>query len=365
MMKVLPRVLLPIVATLLIIHIFLFHKYLISSQQLIAPLNVTLTIKPNTTVLFMITSYTEEFARRQIVRETYLSIPSNRSSWLFVVGKGNITEKLLQEQAQYKDVYFLDCADGYYNLSDKIILGLKTAVENFEFKYVVKVDTDTYVDVPRLVDYILENGENKTTFYSGITGFVLFFPIYPSPLAHFSFFSFLFLLCYLCFLLSLFCFLLCKNLRFFRIKEFGWRALDPKIRSPSSRPVMYMLGGGYILSYNLAQYFADNGHLLQVWAPEDLTIGVHLQFLSVVPDTDPLAFLTIDKEMNCNTDFLMNHKVSSWKMYYLHYSLLESGRMCGYMASEKVRNAIDRRMKEKKKKETTKNAHPPGKLKKV
>jgi hypothetical protein len=55
-----------------------------------------------------------------------------------------------------------------------------------------------------------------------------------------------------------------------------------------------MLGGGYVLSYNLAQYpiclinfvlffitsiyFAENGHLFQIWAPEDLTIGVHLQY---------------------------------------------------------------------------------------
>eukprot|EP00026_Physarum_polycephalum_P010619 Phypoly_transcript_10787.p1 GENE.Phypoly_transcript_10787~~Phypoly_transcript_10787.p1 ORF type:complete len:189 (+),score=17.32 Phypoly_transcript_10787:664-1230(+) len=185
-------------------------------------------------------------------------------------------------------------------------MGLKAAVEHFDFQYVVKVDTDTYVDVPRLIDFIVDKGANSSSFYAGVLGF-------------------------------------------FGTKEFGWRTLDTTIRQPSKRPVWYMLGGGYILSHNLAQYFAENGHLLQVWAPEDLTIGVHLHSINVVPYPDTTAFLTHDKEMHCNSDFLLNHKVSKSGMYRLHYSTLESGRMCGYMSNEKVRNAIERRMIENNK----------------
>jgi hypothetical protein len=132
---------------LLILHqVFLFQTSHKSPWLLFRP-NYA---KPNTTVLIMVTSYAEEFVGRRIVRETYLSVPSNRyflsrflnlyirsdrnnneitqpicrSTYLFVVGQGNITEELQQEQAKYQDIYFLECADGYYNLSDKVRMHL-------------------------------------------------------------------------------------------------------------------------------------------------------------------------------------------------------------------------------------------------
>jgi hypothetical protein len=40
---------------------------------------------------------------------------------MFVVGEVNITEDLKREQAMYKDIYFLECGDGYFNLSDKVV----------------------------------------------------------------------------------------------------------------------------------------------------------------------------------------------------------------------------------------------------
>jgi hypothetical protein len=52
-------------------------------------------------------------------------------------------------------------------------MGLKIAVEHFDFQYVVKIDTDTFVDVPRFVDYVIANGANSSTFYAGVHGYVL------------------------------------------------------------------------------------------------------------------------------------------------------------------------------------------------
>eukprot|EP00026_Physarum_polycephalum_P008180 Phypoly_transcript_08259.p1 GENE.Phypoly_transcript_08259~~Phypoly_transcript_08259.p1 ORF type:complete len:416 (-),score=52.94 Phypoly_transcript_08259:210-1457(-) len=258
--------------------------------------------KINTTVLFMITSYAQEFTGRQIVRETYLSVPSDKSAYLFILGNGVVTQDLLQEQAKYKDMYFLDCADGYYDLSDKVLMGMKIALEHFDFQYLVKVDTDTFVDVPRFVDYVLEQGANSTTFYAGNPGH-------------------------------------------YKVKESGWRTLNTTIRQPSMRPSDYMLGGGYVLSRDLVEYFAENGHMLQVWEPEDLTIGVHLHAIKVKRHSDYSTFLTHNKKMGCKKDYLLNHKVPKADMYYLHYSTLESGQMCGYVHSETVRNAVHQKIK--------------------
>jgi hypothetical protein len=58
-------------------------------------------------------------------------------------------------------------------------MGLKAAVEHFDFQYVVKVDTDTFVDVPRLIDYVVEKGANSSTFYAGVLGLGPYPFLYP------------------------------------------------------------------------------------------------------------------------------------------------------------------------------------------
>jgi hypothetical protein len=64
------------VAVLLLVshQLILSHNYSSSQWLIFKPQNA----KINTTVLFMVTSYAQEFTGRQVVRETYLSIPSNR-----------------------------------------------------------------------------------------------------------------------------------------------------------------------------------------------------------------------------------------------------------------------------------------------
>jgi hypothetical protein len=39
---------------------------------------------------------------------------------MFIVGNRNITNKLQEEQLEHKDIFFLDCNDGYFDLSDKV-----------------------------------------------------------------------------------------------------------------------------------------------------------------------------------------------------------------------------------------------------
>jgi len=102
-----------------------------------------------------------------------------------------------------------------------------------------------------------------------------------------------------------------------------------------------MLGGGYALSQDLVQYpnmrlffltyfdilkyFAENWEVMHQWKPEDLTIGIHLQYLfiyiflssivtldiylRVTRIVDNTIFKTDNKEILCDHDYLVNHKV--------------------------------------------------------
>lgn len=43
--------------------------------------------------------------------------------------------------------------------------------------------------------------------------------------------------------------------------------------------VNYMYSGGYVMSYDLVEYFGKNQHLMRYYDWEDVTIGAHMGFL--------------------------------------------------------------------------------------
>jgi hypothetical protein len=258
----------------------------------IAPIPLSF-VKPNVTLLLMVTSYAGDYTRRNVLRETYLSFADERFTWFFIVGKGNVTQELKQEQEIYKDIFILDCHDGYLELTDKIFRGLQVAEEHFDFKILLKVDTDTYVNIPKYIEYLnpfLEQGG----FYSGAQG------VWSPKISH--------------------------NV--------------PDELVPSERRSWYMLGGGYALSHDLVKYFAENWHLMRQWEPEDLSIGIHLQYLEIYRNVETTIYKTDNKEILCDRDYSVNHKASELQMFYLHYSSLITGEMCAYQRDETLRKKI-------------------------
>eukprot|EP00026_Physarum_polycephalum_P013443 Phypoly_transcript_13843.p1 GENE.Phypoly_transcript_13843~~Phypoly_transcript_13843.p1 ORF type:complete len:326 (+),score=37.74 Phypoly_transcript_13843:13-990(+) len=255
-------------------------------------------IKINTTLLFIIITHTTETEVRNTMRNTFLATPSKRFKWMFVVGKGNFTEKFHKENEKYKDIYLVESDDGYDALSYKILLGFEKAVQHFNFEIIMKADTDTYVDVKGLINYFVKLDEKG--LYAGVLG-------------HFS------------------------------TRELGHKSL--KNRTASERRVRYMLGGGYALSYILVSYFVDNWHLFQIWKPEDLTIGVHLNQIYTFEVSNTNFFHTADSPAECSPNFLVKHKVSQKDMYYLHYSLLETGKMCEYASNKTIKELVAKKYK--------------------
>jgi len=211
---------------------------------------------------------------------------------MFIVGTGNITAELKQEQQDHSDIFMLECHDGYFDLSDKILRGFEVAVSYFNFTFLLKIDTDTYVNIPKYIDYLAQYSQ-QAMFYSGVQG------VWSAKLSH-----------------------------------------TPEELVPSEKRAWYMLGGGYTLSHDLVQYFAENWWLMHQWKPEDLTIGIHLQYLNVFHSADIDSYKTDNKEIQCDKDYLVNHKASELQMFYLYYSSLITGGMCKYEQDEVLRKKI-------------------------
>lgn len=47
-------------------------------------------------------------------------------------------------------------------------------MEHYDFKYLLKVDTDTFVNMPKFIDYIIDKGGDKRGFYAGAQGLAFY-----------------------------------------------------------------------------------------------------------------------------------------------------------------------------------------------
>lgn len=52
-----------------------------------------------------------------------------------------------------------------------MLTGFEKAIELFNFKYLLKIDTDTWVSTPDIVDY-LERQKNSSMLYIGLNAYV-------------------------------------------------------------------------------------------------------------------------------------------------------------------------------------------------
>jgi len=241
-------------------------------------------------VILIVTFAGGEADRRAALRDTYLQ-PHNQSiGWLFVVGRNN-GSLIKSEQDKYKDLYSLDCADDFNGLSLKVLLGIEKAIELFDFKYILKVDTDTWVTTPNIVHYL--DNFNSSRLYIGLVN---------------------------------------KDLNFKHTSKSG--------KLIGEKRVHYMFGGGYALSFDLAEHLVNSRHLLYIWPDEDVTIGAHLQLLNIDRKHDMEHFLTYRSTINCWNNLLVGHKVSNREIYYLYYGQ-HDGWICGAFQNKTIKDTYD------------------------
>lgn len=88
-------------------------------------------------------------AKRDACRETWMqSLDGRNAAAVFVIGKPDIDKPEL-----FGDELRLPCPDTYDALPQKTRLFCKWATEHAEFDYLFKCDDDTYVHVPRLLEF--------------------------------------------------------------------------------------------------------------------------------------------------------------------------------------------------------------------
>jgi len=221
--------------------------------------------------------------RRNILRNTWLKDEQDRVKCMFVVGnidKAPNKEAILKEKEQYKDIWILETGDDYDSLTDKVLVGFKTAYENFKFEFMLKTDTDSLVLLPRLFELIKDYPHEST--YIGVQ---------------------------------------------------AWRDGDyrkwPTFRTP------YMLGGGYLISYDLVGYFASYQHMMHRYFAEDLTVGAQFINMRVNQVDIPRSIFKVnaDSLCACSNTIIINHKCRRVDLYAMYYSMKTTNNMCSHLTN--------------------------------
>ena len=72
---------------------------------------------------------------------------------MFVIGKDKFREytaEFIEEMSQYDDIVLIDKVESKKILKDKVLWGMKKSIELYDYKYFIKIDHDTLVDLPHL-----------------------------------------------------------------------------------------------------------------------------------------------------------------------------------------------------------------------
>ena len=127
-------------------------------------------------LLILVPSLPHHQYNRQIIRETWGQFAKNKTlagefestvvKLVFLLGQwtDNRTRHfIIQEKKKHGDIVVGNFEDSYKNLTRKILLGLKwMSVYCAEADYILKVDEDIYVNIPKLVEILTEKPANMT-----------------------------------------------------------------------------------------------------------------------------------------------------------------------------------------------------------
>ena len=127
-------------------------------------------------LLILVPSLPYHYYNRQVIRETWGQFARNKTvdgslgskhvKLAFLLGRwadNKTRHAIIQEKNEHSDIVVGDFEDSYKNLTRKILFGLKwMSIYCGEADYILKVDEDIYVNIPKLVDILAENPANMT-----------------------------------------------------------------------------------------------------------------------------------------------------------------------------------------------------------
>ncbi|XP_046556658.1 LOW QUALITY PROTEIN: beta-1,3-galactosyltransferase 6-like [Haliotis rubra] len=223
---------------------------------------------------------------RHAIRETWLhDLPKDVAAY-FVIGtkqlSKDVEDRLMRENMLRKDLLLLKYhEESYLALSKKLLTSLEWIHEHVDFKFLLKVDDDSFVRLDALLKELKFKDEEK-----------LYWGFFDGR-AHVK--------------------------QRGKWKEQEWVLCD--------RYLPYALGGGYVVSSDLVHFVASNANYLKTFISEDVSLGVWLAPVNVNRLHDP-RFDTEYRSRGCRNLYLVTHKKSILQMRDLHQTLQTTGHLC-------------------------------------
>ena len=76
-----------------------------------------------------------------------------------------IQAKLITESTNYNDIKFIDIIDTYRNLPEKLLKFISFIDSRHAFKYFIKVDDDTFLNLPNILKNINDDQDDKKAWF--------------------------------------------------------------------------------------------------------------------------------------------------------------------------------------------------------
>lgn len=162
------------------------REFLIPRKEKVNPLDFKFILEGSNSIcrngspylIIFVPSRPGAITRREIIRKTYGSFAENSAydtgvrknisgpvRLIFMIGTTNESSAryIVNENKIYGDIIQADFVDSYYNLTVKILLGMKWVASNCpKVKYFLKVDDDIFVNLPALIGFLKSEAYYKS-----------------------------------------------------------------------------------------------------------------------------------------------------------------------------------------------------------
>lgn len=275
-----------LVLVVLLLSIYYFPTWRCPSDQLV------LDSKRKYRLIILILSSPDNLKRRDTIRKTWLADHgySGMLKYLFAIGTLDILpeqKKTLQSETEkFDDLLLLPTLQDSYNaLTRKVLYSFRSIYEYYSFDFLLKCDDDSYVLIHKILKELdqWQNGGSKKELYWG------FF-----------------------------------NGRA-QVKRSGpWKETDWIL---CDYYLPHALGGGYVLSYNIIKFIANNADILKLHNSEDVSVGLWLAPLNIERKHD-VRFDTEYKSRGCSNQYIITHKQTIQKMRNMYEHYQTTGMLC-------------------------------------
>lgn len=227
----------------------------------------------------------EGYRRWQLKKVKNIKVINFKVKTLFAVGTYGLSRSerktIYEEQRVYNDVLELeDLQDSYGNLTTKIIQSMTHIDKVYDFKYLMKVDDDSYLKLDLISEDLLSYYEKlhqvRTRHHNPIE---LYWGYFKGAAT---------------------------------VQQRGqWKESNYKL---CDRYLPYALGGGYVLSKNLVTFIASYGLSLSAFKSEDMAVGTWLAPFGNIHRRHDVRFDTAWMPRKCQPYHLVLHKRTAHQM---------------------------------------------------